>query len=160
VSIAPSGRGRSLDERPESSAICCEARGIDELANPGAKPVCAIWRMLQCSMNTQASRLHLEDVLGNLWDARRREDLGRLALVVHCDLRRWARAAKQELLAKHAQDLVLTCPLATREEFIQRVDQLIEMAESVHAKRGHPPDRGPGVEPPSDPPPPASTAVT
>ena len=87
-------------------------------------------------MNDTPSKLHLEDVLGSLWDARRREDLGRLALLVHCDLRRWARAAKQELLAKHAQDLVLTCPLATREEFIRRVDQLIGEAEAVHATCG------------------------
>ncbi len=90
--------------------------------------------MLQCSMADATSmRLSLEDVLGDLWDARRREDLGRLALLVHCDLRRWARAAKQELLAKHAQDLVLTCPCATRQEFIRRVDWLIDEAEKAHS---------------------------
>jgi hypothetical protein len=87
-------------------------------------------------MSDTTSKLHLEDVLGDLWDARRREDLGRLALLVHCDLRRWARAAKQELLAKHSQDLVLTCPYATRQEFIHRVDQLIGEAERVHAALG------------------------
>jgi len=90
--------------------------------------------MLQCSMAHATSlKLNLEDVLGDLWDARRREDLGRLALVVHCDLRRWARAAKQELLAQHSQDLVLACPHASREEFIQRVDRLIGEAEQAHA---------------------------
>jgi len=84
-------------------------------------------------MNDATSKLHLEDVLGDLWDARRREDLGRLALLVHCDLRRWARAAKQEDLAAHSQELVLTCPYATRHEFIHRIDQLIGEAQKVHA---------------------------
>jgi hypothetical protein len=78
-------------------------------------------------------RIGLEDVLGDLWEARRREDLGRLALLVHCDLRRWARTAKRELLAKHSQDLVLTCPHATRQEFIRQVDRLIGEAEQAHA---------------------------
>jgi len=90
--------------------------------------------MLQCNMNDAARlRLGLEDVLGDLWAARRREDLGRLALVVHCDLRRWARAAKQELLGADCEDLVLSCPQRTREEFLQRVDLLIRDAEKAHA---------------------------
>ena len=82
---------------------------------------------------TERLRLTLEDVLGDLWDARRREDLGRLALVVHWNLRRWARVANRELLAKHAQELVLTCPQDTREEYLHRIDQLISEAERVHA---------------------------
>jgi hypothetical protein len=91
--------------------------------------------MLHCNMNDAAHlRLGLEDVLGDLWDARRREDLGRLALVVHCDLRRWARAAKQELLAARCQDLVLSCPQSTREAFFERIDVLIREAEKSHAR--------------------------
>jgi hypothetical protein len=89
--------------------------------------------MLQCSiMNAERLRLSLEDVLGDLWHARRMEDLGRLALVVHCDLRRWARVANRELLAKHSQELVLTCPQATREEYLRQIDQLIREAERVY----------------------------
>ena len=91
--------------------------------------------MLQCSMiDAAALRLGLEDVLGDLWSARRREDLGRLALLVHCDLRRWARAAKEELLAARAQELVLNCPHSTREEFFRRVYLLIRDAERAHAR--------------------------
>ena len=89
--------------------------------------------MLHCNMSDATRlRLCLEDVLGDLWAARRREDLGRLALVVHCDLRRWARAAKQDLLAARCQDLVLSCPQRTREEFLERIDLLIREAENSH----------------------------
>jgi hypothetical protein len=81
----------------------------------------------------QRLRLALEDVLADLWHARRSEDIGRLAFLSYCDVRRWARVARQELLATRSQQLVLDCPHANREEFLAAVDQLIEEVERVHA---------------------------
>jgi hypothetical protein len=85
-------------------------------------------------MNTdQRLRLALEDVLADLWHARRSGDVGRLALLSYCDVRRWARVAHHELLARHSQQLVLECPYANREEFLSAVDRLIAETEQVHA---------------------------
>lgn len=83
--------------------------------------------------NDQRLRLALEDVLADLRHARRSEDIGRLAFLSYCDVRRWARVARQELLATHAQQLVLDCPFANREEFIAAVDRLIAEVEQTHA---------------------------
>ena len=85
-------------------------------------------------MNTdQRLRLSLEDVLADLWHARRSGDVGRLALLSYCDVRRWARVAHHELLARHSQQLVLDCPYANREEFLSAVDRLIAETEQAHA---------------------------
>lgn len=85
-------------------------------------------------MNTnQRLRLALEDVLADLWYARRSEDVGRLALLSYCDVKRWARVADHELLARHSQELVLGCPYASREEFLYAVDRLIAETEQAHA---------------------------
>jgi hypothetical protein len=81
----------------------------------------------------QRLRLALEDVLADLWHARRSEDVGRLALLSYCDVRRWARVAHHELLARHSQELVLGCPYSSREEFLFAVDRLIAEAEQAHA---------------------------
>jgi hypothetical protein len=81
----------------------------------------------------QRLRLALEDVLADLWHARRSEDVGRLALLSYCDVRRWARVANHELLARHSQDLVLGCPYGSREEFLSAVDRLIAETEQAHA---------------------------
>jgi hypothetical protein len=90
--------------------------------------------MLQCSMNHENLRLGLEDVLADLWSAKRKEDLARLSKLIHWDLRRWARAAGEELLAQRSQALLLNCPHAGREEFVAEIDRLIRDAEQAHAK--------------------------
>jgi hypothetical protein len=91
--------------------------------------------MLQCSMtNEERLKLALEDVLADLWHARRNDDLGRLVLVVHCDLRRWARVAGLELLAQRSQEFVLRCPHSSRQRLVSEVDRLIEQAEAAHAR--------------------------
>jgi hypothetical protein len=82
----------------------------------------------------QQLRLALEDVLADLWHARRSEDVGRLALLSYCDVRRWARVAHHELLATHSQELVLSCPFGSREEFFAAVDRLIAETEQAHAR--------------------------
>ena len=80
-----------------------------------------------CDMS--ASPLHLqlglEDLLADLRHARRRGDLGRLALLAYCEVRRWARMAGDQRLADHSSELITHGPHATREEFLARVDELI-----------------------------------
>jgi hypothetical protein len=82
----------------------------------------------------ELARLSLEDVLGGLWYARRSQDLGRLARLVHFDLRHWAVAANQHLLAQSAKELVVSCPQRSRDEFLSKVDALIREAERVHER--------------------------
>jgi hypothetical protein len=95
--------------------------------------------MLHRTMNAEAQqllRLHLEDILGSLQYARRTDDLGRLALLTYWEVRRWARLARQELLAAHASRLITEHPHATRAEFLALVDGVIEELEVIH-KRLH-----------------------
>ena len=77
-------------------------------------------------------KLALEDVLADLWHARRLGDIGRLALLSYCDVRRWARIAHHEQLAAHSQELVLRSPHADREDFLSAVDRLIAELEQAH----------------------------
>ena len=91
--------------------------------------------MLHCNMDAnERLKLALEDVLADLRHARRADDLGRLALLSYCDVRRWARVAQQEGLAEHSHELVLKCPHASRKEFLSAVDRLIAEAERAHAR--------------------------
>ena len=90
--------------------------------------------MKGCIMNTdQRLKLALEDVLADLWHARRAGDIGRLALLSYCDVRRWARTAHHEKLAAHSQELVLGSPHSDRQEFLSAVDRLIAEMEQAHA---------------------------
>lgn len=91
--------------------------------------------MLHCNMRAQTHqllRLHLEDILGSLHYARRSDDLGRLALVTYWEVRRWARMARQDLLAEHASRLITDHPHASRAEFLALVDGVIEELETLH----------------------------
>ena len=83
--------------------------------------------MLHCNMTTSNPSLQsgLEDLLGDLAYARRSDDLGRLALLAYCEVRRWARVAGEPALAQHSMDLFNQRPHASREEFMAEVDQLI-----------------------------------
>src|SRR5262245_20418152 len=89
--------------------------------------------MLHCSMITNPLRaqLDLEAVLGDLLHARRRGDLGRLALLAYCDVRRWARQVGEQELAQHSLELFTDHTHATRGEFLHGVDDLIEELEGV-----------------------------
>lgn len=78
-------------------------------------------------------KLALEDVLADLWHARRAGDIGRLALLSYCEVRRWARIAHHEGLAAHSQELVLGSPHSDRQEFLSAVDRLIAEMEQAHA---------------------------
>ena len=84
--------------------------------------------MLHCTMTTELSvgqRLDLEDVLGSMQHARRAEDLGRLALLTYCDVRKWARFAHRDALAERASELITQQPLPSRSAFLAVVDEVI-----------------------------------
>ena len=82
-------------------------------------------------------RLGLEDLLGDLWHARRSGDLGRLALVSYYEVRRWARMAGEAGLAEHSSLLVTECPHPDRESFLAQVDGLIgELEQVLHDDEG------------------------
>ena len=88
--------------------------------------------MLHCTMTpTPNLQLGLEDLLADLRHARRRDDLGRLALVAYCEVRRWARDAGDFVLAEHASELITGSPHVSREAFLVRIDNLIHELEEV-----------------------------
>jgi hypothetical protein len=88
--------------------------------------------MLRRSMSDHlAIYLGLDDVLGDLQHARRRGDLGRLALLAYCEVRRWARQAGEPELAASSLALIIDSPSPTRSEFLHRVDGLIEALEAT-----------------------------
>jgi hypothetical protein len=76
----------------------------------------------------------LDDLLGDLLHARRKGDLGRLALLSYCEVRRWARMAGAEAVAEHSSDLVAHGPLGDREEFLARIDALILELEQLRSE--------------------------
>jgi GMP synthase-like glutamine amidotransferase len=92
--------------------------------------------MLRCTMiqNSMNTRLGLDDVLGDLLHARRVGNVGRLALVAYCEVRRWARQAGELALAEHSAELVMKSPHPSRDEFLHRVDQLIDELENVRRR--------------------------
>jgi hypothetical protein len=88
--------------------------------------------MLHCNMESVMSlALSLEDLLAELRHARRQGDLGRLALISYCEVRRWARDAGMPWLAEQSAAMVTQQPMATREAFLERVDQLVFELERV-----------------------------
>ena len=89
--------------------------------------------MLHCNMHSSLSlQLGLEDLLADLRHARRGGDLGRLALIAYCDVRRWARQAGEPAIADHAAAMFSGEPHASREAFLEAVDTLL--FELVQAK--------------------------
>jgi hypothetical protein len=86
--------------------------------------------MLRCNMdNYLGICLGLDDVLGDLQHARRQGDLGRLALLAYCEVRRWARQAGEPTLAARSLALITDDPPPTRAVFLHRVDDLIAELE-------------------------------
>lgn len=90
--------------------------------------------MLQCNMKDDAARLALEDLLGALWHARRADDVGRLAHLGSCEVQRWARARRDDVLAAHARGLLADCPYQSRQEFMFAIDRLIAEVEHAHVE--------------------------
>lgn len=82
--------------------------------------------MLHCNMNTPTTLLlTLEDLMADLQHARRQGDLGRLALIAYCEVRRWARQAGEAEVAEHAATMITAAPHADREAFLAQVDRLL-----------------------------------
>jgi len=77
------------------------------------------------------SQWGLDDLLADLQHARKRGDLGRLAFVSYCDVRRWAREAGRSVLAEQATRLITESPHQSREDFLSQIDALILALESL-----------------------------
>ena len=90
------------------------------------------------------SNLGLEDILADLRHARRQGDLGRLALIAYCDVRRWARQAGEPEIAQASAAMFTEQPHASREHFLERIDTLIfELTQASLDRRSEPGhDRG------------------
>jgi len=92
--------------------------------------------MLRCNMSATPLplQLGLEDLLGDLRHARKRGDLGRLALLAYCEVRRWARLAGEQQLAERSAGLITRSPLTSRDEFLGHVDGLILDLEEARTR--------------------------
>lgn len=91
--------------------------------------------MLQCNMNASPSLLlDLEDLLADLRHARRTGDLGRLALLSYCEVRRWARKAGHDDLAARTAAMVTAGPHGSRQAFLEEIDGLIASLQSLLAE--------------------------
>lgn len=90
--------------------------------------------MLHCNMTHPSDRLRLglDDLVGDLVHARRQGDLGRLATLCYCEVRRWARLAGETALADHSSRLFTQEPPGDRQAFLAEVDALIVEIRSVH----------------------------
>ncbi len=92
--------------------------------------------MLQCNMSaTSTLQLGLDDLIGDLQHARRTEDLGRLALLAYCEVRRWARDAGEHGLAEQSSALFISSPHANRGAFIAHIDRLIVELERIRDRK-------------------------
>lgn len=91
---------------------------------------------------TAPLRLGQEDLLGDLRHARRVGDLGRLAWLCYCEVRRWARQAGEQRLAEHCTEMITHGPYATRDEFLLQINELIAELEQAGASTPEsPPER-------------------
>ena len=77
------------------------------------------------------SQWGLDDLLADLQHARKRGDLGRLAFVSYCDVRRWAREAGRSVLADQAKRLITESPHQSHDDFLRQVDELISALEAL-----------------------------
>jgi hypothetical protein len=88
--------------------------------------------MLHCNMNISPSlQLDLEDLLADLQHARRSGDLGRMALLCYCEVRRWARKAGQTELAELSAAMITGSPHGSREAFLADMDRLVRKLEAL-----------------------------
>ena len=77
----------------------------------------------------------LEDLLAQLWYARRTGDLGRLAHLSFSEVARWGRTAQESLLTRRARELLADCPYDNREDLLWAIDRLIADVEFAHSQR-------------------------
>jgi hypothetical protein len=97
--------------------------------------------MLRCNMESvmdMNNHWDLDDLLADLHHARKRGDLGRLAFVAYCDVRRWARDAGKTVLAEQAARLITESPHSSRDVFVEQIDQLIRELEILQSRGSAP----------------------
>jgi hypothetical protein len=80
----------------------------------------------------------LDDLLADLHHARKHGDLGRLAFVAYCDVRRWARDEGRPVLADQAAGLITQSPHQSREVFLEQIDRLITQLEVLQRAKFEP----------------------
>lgn len=83
---------------------------------------------------TPKLRLGLDDLLADLWYARRTGDLGRLALVSYYEVRRWAKLVGEPTLVEHSSVLLMGQPHIDRDSFLKDADRLIGELESLRVQ--------------------------
>ena len=93
--------------------------------------------MLRCNMNNSMS-LGLDDLLSDLQSARRVGDLGKLALIAYCDVRCWARQAGEFDVAERSTAMFTEEPHASRDAFLDQVDQLIDELQRARSRLAKP----------------------
>ena len=67
----------------------------------------------------------LDELLAELQEARRYDELGRLALLAYCDVRSWARQAGEIGVAQQSTAIFTNQTHASKVAFLQQVDDLI-----------------------------------
>lgn len=103
--------------------------------------------MLHCTMTKALTfQRALQDLLAELQLARAQGDLGKLALLCYCELRRWARDAGESTLAEHCTGLITGRPHASRQAFLGDIDALINELAELQLKFALP-----SLHPPSPP---------
>ena len=112
----------------ETNWRCFLVRDIGGLATP--------WVVLQRNMNESCASLQsgLDDLLGDLQRARGSGDLGRLALLAYCEVRRWARVAGEQSLAVQSSELIHHIPHPSREAYMAEIDALIAALQQVRGR--------------------------
>ncbi|WP_345542064.1 hypothetical protein [Variovorax defluvii] len=85
---------------------------------------------------TEYLRMGLEDLAADVAHARRREELGRLALLCFCEIRPWARRAEEEHLAAKASAMSAQSVPTSRNAFLKRMDALITELEQACERAG------------------------
>ena len=81
----------------------------------------------------------LDDLLADLYHARKNGDLGRMAFVAYCDVRRWAREEGRNVLAEQAAGLITQSPHQSRDNFLEQIDALIGQLEALQRAKSAPP---------------------
>ena len=81
---------------------------------------------MKTALNLQ---LGLDDLLADMRQSRKHGDLGRLAFIAYCEVRRWARAAGEVELEDRSSRVIIDSPHDSREAFLAHMDELIQALE-------------------------------
>jgi len=79
-------------------------------------------------------QLGLDDLLADLRHARRTGEMGRLALIAYCEVRRWARMAGEQEVAERSSAMITVSPHASKDAFLAEIDALIRALEQLGPK--------------------------